>query len=87
MNGEILREAETMDMFGKVGLVEIPVLIAPDQKAWLDKMVKEGKIAVPPGGSLEKGSLISMFLRMLIHNAMEEQARQEALDKEDEDDE
>jgi hypothetical protein len=65
-----------MDMFGKVGLVEIPVLIAPDQ---------EGKIAVPPGGTLEKGSLISMFLRMLIHNAMEEQARQEALDKEDED--
>ena len=51
----------------------------------MGKMVKEGKIAVPPGGSLEKGSLISMFLRMLIHNAMEEQARQEALDKEDED--
>ena len=76
-----------MDMMGRVGLVEIPVLIAPDQKTWLDKMVKEGKIAVPPGGTLEKGSLISMFLRMLIHNAMEEQARQEALDKEDEDDE
>jgi hypothetical protein len=29
--------------------------------------------------------LISMFMRMLIHNAMEEQARQEAMDKEDED--
>ncbi|TAJ25191.1 MAG: hypothetical protein EPO64_08555 [Nitrospirae bacterium] len=76
-----------MDMFGKVGLVEIPLLIAPDQKAWLDQMVKEGKIAVPPGGSLEKGSLISMFIRMLLHNAMEEQKRQAALDAEDEDDE
>jgi hypothetical protein len=75
-----------MDIFGKVGLIEIPVLIAPDQKAWLDKMVAEGKIAVPPGGTLEKGSLISMFIRMLIHNAMEEQKRQEALEAEDEDD-
>ncbi|MGH7207449.1 MAG: hypothetical protein ACREI2_14715 [Nitrospiraceae bacterium] len=76
-----------MDMFGKVGLVEIPVLIAPDQKAWLDRMIKEGKIAIPPGGTLEKGSLYSMFIRMLLHNAMEEQKRQEALDAEDEDDE
>ena len=74
-----------MDMFGKVGLVELPILIAPDQKAWLDKMIKEGKIAIPPGGTLEKGSLYSMFVRMLLHNAMEEQARQEALDAEDED--
>ena len=74
-----------MDMFGRVGLVEIPVLIAPDQKAWLEKMVKEGKIAVPPGGTLEKGSVISMFIRMLIHNAMEEQKRQEALEAQDED--
>ena len=76
-----------MDMFGKVGLVEIPLLIAPDQKAWLDQMVKEGKIAVPPGGSLEKGSLISMFIRMLSHNGREEQTRQAALDAEDEGDE
>jgi hypothetical protein len=76
-----------MDMFGKVGLVELPVLIAPDQKAWLDKMIAENKIAIPPGGSLEKGSLYSMFFRMLLHNAMEEQKRQEALEAEDEDDE
>ena len=74
-----------MDMFGRVGLVEIPVLIAPDQKAWLEKMVKEGKIAVPPGGTLEKGSVISMFIRMLLHNAMEEQKRQEAIEAQDED--
>ncbi|MEK6526450.1 MAG: hypothetical protein AABZ22_06215 [Nitrospirota bacterium] len=74
-----------MDMFGKVGLVELPILIAPDQKAWLDRMIKENKIAIPPGGTLEKGSLYSMFIRMLLHNAMEEQARQEALDAEDED--
>lgn len=75
-----------MDMFGKVGLVEIPVLIAPDQKAWLDKMIEEGRIAVPPGGTLEKGSLYSMFIRMLLHNAMEEQRRQAALESDDEDD-
>ena len=41
-----------MDMFGKVGLVEVPILIAPDQKAWMDRMIKEGKIAIPPGLSL-----------------------------------
>ncbi len=75
-----------MDMFGKVGLVEIPVLIAPDHKAWLDRMIAENKIAIPPGGTLEKGSLYSMFIRMLLHNAMEEQKRQEALEAEDEDD-
>ena len=76
-----------MEMFGRVGLVEIPVLIAPDQKVWMDKMIKEGKIAIPPGGTLEKGSLYSMFIRMLLHNAMEEQKRQEALEAGDEDDE
>ncbi|MBW8065555.1 MAG: hypothetical protein FVQ04_06725 [Nitrospira sp.] len=76
-----------MDMFGKVGLVEIPIHIAPDQKTWLDKMIKENKIAIPPGGTLEKGSLYSMFIRMLLHNAMEEQARQEALEADDDDDE
>jgi hypothetical protein len=76
-----------MDMMGRVGLVEIPILIAPDQKVWMDRMIKEGKIAIPPGGTLEKGSLYSMFIRMLLHNAMEEQKRQEVLDAEDEDDE
>ena len=76
-----------MDMMGRVGLVEIPILIAPDQKVWMDRMIKECKIAIPPGGTLEKGSLYSMFVRMLLHNAMEEQKRQEVLDAEDEDDE
>jgi hypothetical protein len=80
------REA-SMDMMGRVGLIEIPILIAPDQKVWMDRMIKEGKIAIPPGGTLEKGSLYSMFVRMLLHNAMEEQKRQEVLDMEDEDDE
>ena len=75
-----------MDMMGRVGLVEIPILIAPDQKVWMDRMIKEGKIAIPPGGTLEKGSLYSMFVRMLLHNAMEEQKRQEVT-REDEDDE
>src|SRR6267378_5817369 len=77
----------SMDMMGRVGLVEIPILIAPDQKVWMDRMIKEGKIAIHPGGTLEKGSLYSMFVRMLLHNAMEEQKRQEVLDAEDEDDE
>ena len=75
-----------MEMFGRVGLVEIPILIAPDQKVWMEQMIKEGKIAIPPGGTLEKGSLYSMFIRMLLHNAMEEQKRQEALEADDEDD-
>ncbi|RMH04842.1 MAG: hypothetical protein D6704_10335 [Nitrospirae bacterium] len=76
-----------MDMFGKVPLVEIPVHITPDQKRWLEKMVEEGRIAIPPGGTLEKGSVISMFIRMLIHNAMEEQQRQAAMEAEDDEDE
>jgi hypothetical protein len=77
-----------MDMMGRVGLIEVPILIAPDQKVWMDRMIKEGKIAIPPGGTLEKGSLYSMFIRMLLHNnAREEQKRQEVLDMEDEDDE
>jgi hypothetical protein len=49
-------------------------------------MVEEGRIAIPPGGTLEKGSVISMFLRLLIHNAMEEQQRQAALEADDDDD-
>ena len=76
-----------MDMMGRVGLVELSILIAPDQKIWMDRMIKEGKIAIPPGGTLEKGSLYSLFIRMLLVNAMEEQKRQEVLDMEDEDDE
>ena len=75
-----------MEMFGRVGLVEIPILIAPDQKEWLDRMITEGWIAIPPGGSLEKGSLYSMFIRMLLHNAMEEQKRQEVLQAAEDDD-
>jgi len=82
-----ITEVYVMDMMGRVGLIEIPILIAPDQKVWMDRMIKEGKIAIPPGGTLEKGSLYSMFVRMLLHNAMEEQKRQEVLDAEDEDDE
>ncbi len=75
-----------MDMFGKIPLIEIPVHVTPDQKKWLEKMVEEGRIAVPPGGTLEKGSVISMFMRLLIHNAMEEQQRQAAIEAAEEDD-
>jgi hypothetical protein len=61
-----------MDLFGKVPLVEIPVMLLPEQKAWLEMMVKKGKIAVPPGGSLPEGSVISIFMRTLLWNSEEQ---------------
>ena len=74
-----------MDVFGgNEQLVEIKVQISGDQKAWLERMVKEGKIAVPPGGNLAMGSVVSMFIRALLHNAMEQQA---AMAREEDDDE
>jgi hypothetical protein len=61
-----------MDLFGKVSLVEIPAMILPEQKAWLEMMVKKGKIAVPPGGSLPEGSVVSIFMRTLLWNSEEQ---------------
>ena len=73
-----------MDVFGgNEQLVEIKVQISGDQKAWLERMVKEGKIAVPPGGNLAMGSVVSMFIRAFLHNAMEQQA---AMAREEDDD-
>jgi hypothetical protein len=72
-----------MDVFGgKEQLVEIKIQISNDQKEWLERMVKQGKIAVPPGGNLAMGSVVSMFIRALLHNAMEQQA---AMAKEEDD--
>ncbi len=62
-----------MDLFGKVLLVEIPILITADQKTWLETLVKKGKIAVPPGGTLPEGSVISIFMRTLLWNSEEQQ--------------
>jgi len=62
-----------MDLFGKVSLVEIPILITADQKTWLETLVKKGKIAVPPGGTLPEGSVISIFMRTLLWNSEEQQ--------------
>ena len=77
-----------MDPFGgKEELVEVKIQISQDQKKWLERMVKEGKIAVPPGGSLAMGSVVSMFIRALLHNAMEQQEAMERADKADEEDE
>ena len=74
-----------MDVFGSnEELVEVKFQISKDQKQWLERMVKEGKIAVPPGGSLSVGNVISMFIRALLHNAMEQQA---AIAREEDDDE
>lgn len=60
-----------MDLFAKVPLVEIPVMITAEQKAWLEMMMKKGKIAVPPGGSLPEGSVISIFMRTMLWNSEE----------------
>ena len=76
------------DVFGgREELVEVKFQISQDQKKWLEKMVKDGKIAVPPGGSLAVGNVISMFIRALLHNAMEQQQAIEREEKADEDDE
>lgn len=61
-----------MDIFANVKLVEIPLLITADQKAWLEMMVRKGKIAVPPGGTLPEGSVISIFMRTLLWNSEEQ---------------
>lgn len=60
-----------MDLFAKVPLVEIPVMITAEQQAWLEMMMKKGKIAVPPGGSLPEGSVISIFMRTMLWNSEE----------------
>jgi len=60
-----------MDLFSKVPLVEIPVKITQEEKAWLEMMIKKGKIAVPPGGSLPEGSVISIFMRTMLWNSEE----------------
>ena len=61
-----------MDIFGNVKLAEIPLLITHEQKAWLEMMVRKGKIAVPPGGTLPEGSVISIFLRTMLWNSEEQ---------------
>jgi hypothetical protein len=61
-----------MEIFGNVKLVEVPLLITAEQKAWLEMMVRKGKIAVPPGGSLPEGSVISIFLRTMLWNSEEQ---------------
>src|SRR5437879_4825356 len=40
-----------------------------------------------PGGSLVVGSVVSMFIRALLHNAMEQQQAMEREDEDDDDDE
>ena len=60
-----------MDLFSKVPLVEIPGMITREEKAWLEMMMKKGKIAVPPGGSLPEGSVISIFMRTMLWNSEE----------------
>ena len=61
-----------MDIFGNVKLVEMPILISADQKNWLELMIRKGKIAVPPGGTLPEGSVISIFMRTLLWNSEEQ---------------
>jgi hypothetical protein len=68
-----------MDIFGNVKLAEIALRITPEQKAWLEMMVKKGKIAVPPGGTLPEGSVISIFLRTMLWNSEEQRQNLDAL--------
>jgi riboflavin synthase alpha subunit len=76
------------DVFGgKEELVEVKFQISQDQKKWLEAMVKSGKIAVPPGGSLSVGNVASMFIRALLHNAIEQQEAMERAEKDEDDDE
>jgi hypothetical protein len=71
-----------MDLFSKVPLVEIPILITVDQENWLDALVKKGKIAVPPGGTLPEGSVISIFMRTLLWNSEEQRQALEMVPEE-----
>src|SRR5438132_12493616 len=71
-----------MDLFGKVALVEIPILITADQKTWLETLVRKGKIAVPPGGTLPEGSVISIFMRTVLWNSEEQRQSLEMVPEE-----
>jgi len=71
-----------MDLFGKVPLVEIPILITEDQKTWLETLVRKGKIAVPPGGTLPEGSVISIFMRTVLWNSEEQRQSLEMVPEE-----
>lgn len=71
-----------MDLFGKVPLVEIPILISADQKTWLETLVRKGKIAVPPGGTLPEGSVISIFMRTVLWNSEEQRQSLEMVPEE-----
>ncbi len=71
-----------MDLFGKVLLIEIQILITADQKTWLETLVKKGKIAVPPGGTLPEGSVISIFMRTLLWNSEEQRQSLEMVPEE-----
>jgi hypothetical protein len=82
-HGVIARhERLLMDMFGNVKLVELSLLITKEQKAWLEMMVKKGKIAVPPGGTLPEGSVISIFLRTMLWNSEEQRQSIDGLPEE-----
>jgi hypothetical protein len=71
-----------MDVFGNVKLAELTLFITPDQKAWLEMMVRKGKIAVPPGGTLPEGSVVSIFLRTMLWNSEEQRQSLDAVPEE-----
>ncbi len=71
-----------MDLFGKVLLVEIPILITADHKTWLETLVRKGKIAIPPGGTLPEGSVISIFMRTVLWNSEEQRQSLEMVPEE-----
>ncbi len=84
-------QGQTLDMVTREGLeelrsqrnlVELKVQLAQDQKTWLEKMAASSKV-VPAAGD----SVVSMFIRVLLTNAMDQQKALEASDPWADDDE
>ena len=77
-----LPEDMIQEFRGQSGLVNISAQISEDQKAWLDKMAATSKVAPAPGDSVA-----SLFTRVLLQNAMEQQRALERADPWADDDE
>jgi hypothetical protein len=64
------------------GLVETRMQISVDQKAWLDKAAASSQVPLPPGDSAQ-----SLFIRVLLEHAIEQQKALERADPWADDDE
>jgi hypothetical protein len=64
------------------GLVATKIQVSVDQKTWLDKVAASSKVSLPLGDSPS-----SLFTRVLLENAMEQQKALERADPWADDDE